>query len=148
MTENTKQRTSKMSDENYREDRKMLIEAEADQSRLFDRGILSLAAGALGLSLYFFRDIPTPTHIGFILCSWCLFGLSLFVTMTSFLISQKAHREQRRILTSRQKAQNSQASPGQHWSARVTGALNWVSLGLFGSGIIFLVLFTSNNINP
>ena len=85
----------------YLEERTLLIDAEREASRNFDRYILTLSAGALALSLAFVRELaPTPHSGSTILLAgvWLAFGLALIITLLSFLVSQTALRRQRDLL--------------------------------------------------
>jgi len=58
----------------------------------FDRAILTLSAGSLGLSLAFIKDVVplrNAVHLGFLFGSWYLFGSSVLLTLISFIASQK-----------------------------------------------------------
>jgi hypothetical protein len=48
----------------YLEERKSLVDAEREGSRSFDKAILTLAAGAFGLSLTFIRQIVPNIESG------------------------------------------------------------------------------------
>lgn len=66
----------KKSEENYQaylEERKILIDAERDTAQQFDKAILTLAAGALALSITFINQIapqPIPNSICFLITAW------------------------------------------------------------------------------
>jgi len=89
----------------YLNERRSLVDAEFEQSRLFDKSILTLAAGAFGLSLTFIRQIvpaeSKPDAIFLLIFAWIFFGVSLLATLVSFLTSQFACSKQREILETR-----------------------------------------------
>jgi hypothetical protein len=81
----------------FLEERKLLIDAEREGSRTFDKAILTLASGAFGVSIVFLKDIvPHPFSNTFCLlgASWFFFALSLVIILFSFLSSQLACRIQ------------------------------------------------------
>lgn len=85
----------------YLEERKLLIHAEYEESRLFDKAILTLTAAAFGLSLTFIRQIVPTIKAGtvwILICAWAGFCISLLSTLISFLTSQYACSKQREIL--------------------------------------------------
>ncbi len=66
----------------------------------FDRAILTLSAGSLGLSLAFLRDVvplKSALNLSVLFGSWCLFGGAILLTLLSFFASQKAFRHSQRI---------------------------------------------------
>jgi hypothetical protein len=85
----------------YSEERKLLIKAEFEGSRLFDKAILTLAAGSFGLSLAFIKQLvpdSSPKCSIFLIASWLSFGFSILSTLVSFLTSQFACSKARDIL--------------------------------------------------
>lgn len=56
----------------YLDERKALIDAEREGARLFDKAILTLTAGAFGLSLAFIKQIVTVIKCGTLL--WLIIG--------------------------------------------------------------------------
>lgn len=83
------------------DERRALVEAEKSGSQQFDKAILTLAAGALAISLTFIKNIaphPKDWTIYFLLASWIGFIISLVCTLCSFLTSQAAFRKQIEIL--------------------------------------------------
>ncbi len=132
----------------YLEERKSLIEFKFEESRLFDKAILTLAAGALGLSLTFIRQIapePDPWTKPILVASWVSFWLSLLSTLISFLISQDACSKQIKILE--EEYCNADDSPQQAPKLRdYPRMLNWASIGLFILGAILLIVFSAANL--
>jgi hypothetical protein len=85
----------------YFEERNLLIKSKLDQSRQFDKAILTLAAGALGLSITFINQIAPNIKPGtefILILAWIGFGISIFSILFSFLTSQKACEKQIEIL--------------------------------------------------
>src|SRR6185295_17250792 len=66
----------------------------------FDKAILTLSAGALGLSLVFIKDVaPLPTAVGLWLLfwSWGFLGAAIFLTLFSFIASYQAFEHQKEV---------------------------------------------------
>jgi len=81
----------------YSEERKILVAAEQNTAQQFDKYILTLAAGALALSITFIKQIapnPNPNSLCLLLIAWFLFSLSILSTLISHLTSQSACRRQ------------------------------------------------------
>lgn len=130
----------------YLEERKQLIAAERDTAQQFDKAILTLAAGALALSLTFITKIaPQPKSYSkwFLIGAWILFCLSLLSTLISFLTSQVACREQRNILDEDILGKNTDK---KNKYALWTNKLNWLSIISFILGVIFLLIFSGTNL--
>lgn len=73
--------------------RRHLLEALHAASQDFDRAIMTLSAGALGVSIAFVRDIAVnPSALCLLRSSWILFTLSLLLILISFITSQEALR--------------------------------------------------------
>jgi hypothetical protein len=130
----------------YINERNSLIAAEKESSQYFDKAILTLAAGALGLSLTFIdRIAPSPKGCTLYLLgvAWILFCASMLSTLISFLTSQLACRKQREIL---QDEFYSKTEPTKNTASKITNILNWIAIILFILGVAFLVTFSVVNL--
>jgi hypothetical protein len=104
----------------------------------FDRAVMTLSGGALGISIAFIHDVaPLPTHKWALVFAWAAFAASLLTILWSFLTSERAivrivaqHDDEREEIP----------------RGRLTDYLNWVSAGTFVIGVIFLVLFALVNV--
>lgn len=130
----------------YLDERKQLIDAERETAQQFDKAILTLAAGALALSITFITQIaphPKSQSIYFLIVAWILFSFSILSTLISFLISQAACRRQREIL-------DQDISEKEHKiknnAADWTNRLNYLSIAFFILGIVFLIIFSAFNL--
>lgn len=136
----------------YLEERKLLIEIKCEESHLFDKSILYLNAGAFGLSLTFIKQIiPDPKNYTLIILiiAWVFFCFSLLSTLISFLTSQNACEKQIEILDykySNNHNNRNEVNSLRNNAALWTKFLNIISIVAFILGIIFLVLFTVNNL--
>lgn len=96
--------SKRLSDLDYRaylDERQSLLAAELDNARSFDRWVVTLSGGALGLSIAFVKDLVAPgpaTAVWMLGVSWLLFGASIGSALTSIHVSQNAHERFREIL--------------------------------------------------
>lgn len=136
----------------YFQERNSLINAELEQARSFDKYILTLAAGTFGLSLVFIEKIaphPEGGTIWLLVTAWATFGASILSTLISFLFSQAACSKQREILDKwyKESAELKEDEIKNEFAAWTKG-LNWASMGLFISGVAFLITFSILNLAP
>jgi hypothetical protein len=130
----------------YLEERKSLIDAEREGASFFDKAILTLTAGAFGLSLTFINQIVPSIKYGtffLLVIGWAGFVVSLLATLTSFLTSQSACRRQIQII---EHDFLGKGRGGKNVPARMTHLLNIVSISTFILGAIFLALFVTINL--
>lgn len=133
----------------YLEERKLSIEAERGTAQQFDKAILTLAAGALALSITFINQIapyPKPESIYFLIGAWSLFCLSMLSTLISFLTSQKACRNARDILDEIFHNDKQNNITKDNKAATWTNRLNYCSIALFIWGVILLIIFSAMNL--
>ncbi len=134
----------------YLEERKLLIEAERETAQQFDKAILTLAAGALALSITFMQQIvphPKSESIYPLIGAWISFCLSMLLTLISFLTSQAACRRQRDILDEEMSQINKKSSGTKDNKAAFwTNQLNYFSIGFFILGVILLIVFSAINL--
>jgi len=131
-------------------ERQALLNALLDQSRSLDKYILTLAGGALGLSLVFIKDIaPTPKAetIGVLVGSWVSFCISILITLLSFLLSQKAIFKQIGITEGLISGKLDQNRKHPNPFRTATGILNWISMVSFIVGVILLITFAAINLS-
>jgi len=132
----------------YLDERRALIEAEKSSSQQFDKAILTLAAGALAISLTFIQHIvPHPKNwtVYFLSFSWLTFIISILSTLCSFLTSQSACSRQREILE-KEFFSSSENEDHMNTMAIWTKGLNWLSISSFILGVILLAVFSIANI--
>jgi hypothetical protein len=137
--------------ETYFQERTSLTNAELDQSRSFDKYILTLAGGTFGLSIVFIEKIaphPEASTIWLLVTAWVAFGASILSTLISFILSQAACRKQREILElwyekDGKLSKDEEENPFAAW----TQWLNWTSMALFIVGVAFLAAFSVLNLS-
>ena len=82
--------------EKYRD---YLVQSERKSFEAYDKGLLTLSGGALGISIVFIRDIigPEPLeciiNLNFLFSAWLCWGITLGGTLISFYISHLALRK-------------------------------------------------------
>ncbi len=129
----------------YLEERKVLVEAEGEASQSLDKALITLSAGAFGLSLLFISRIaPEPKALWWLYTAWGGFIMSLVSILLSFLASQKAFRSALELLDDLYKGTSS-ATPGNHWST-MTSRLTITSIVSFVCGVIALAVFATRNL--
>lgn len=137
----------------YLEERKLLIHAEYQESRLFDKAILTLTAGAFGLSLTFIKQIVPTIRSGsvwMLVCAWAGFCISLLSTLISFLTSQAACSKQREILEAEyfnNRGSQSKKANLENKLAIWTKWLNKISILAFIIGTVLLATFSIVNLS-
>lgn len=122
--------------------RNALIVAEQKSQDDYDKTIVSLSGGALGISLVFIKDIVginQPACLWAAVSAWSLWACSIASVVASYFSSRVALR----------KAIN-QVDEGKlenigGIATKVTQALNALSGALFILGISFFIVFAANN---
>lgn len=128
----------------YFEERRALIQAEFEQSRLFDRSILTLSSAAFGITLTFINKIVPevdPCTMVYIYVGLGALVLSVTLTLVSFITSQRAYRRQVDIL-------DEEVHNGKNCFACTTACLNLLSGVSFILGLVSLAVFVLLNIKP
>ncbi|HEY0375340.1 MAG TPA: hypothetical protein VGC87_00105 [Pyrinomonadaceae bacterium] len=118
------------------EERSLLIEAKREAARSFDQTMITLSAGALGLSLTFVQQLATkPAHWRALLAlAWVCFGFALVAILVSFILFMYA-------IDARFRCEEHTA---QRWDKGARRA-NWISLIAFTLGVVTLLLFSVKN---
>jgi len=134
----------------YLKIRQSYDEAELEVSGRYDKWILTLSGGALGLSITFIEKIaqnPTPGALSWLKCSWGCLVISLLAALLSLVTSQSAIRENRKELDLAHSEKRAPSLSFPRWFTNITNGLNWGSLSLFIFGVIFLCIFSFKNID-
>lgn len=121
-----------------------LFEAYKESSIQFDKNILYISAGALGLSMTFIKDI-VPLHesiyISLLLVAWSIFTLVIFMSLLSYYLSMKALNREMQDLYVEEKHRKENKS--NKWVKR----LNITMLSGLPLGLIFLIIFIAINVS-
>jgi hypothetical protein len=126
-----------MADDAYRQS---LVAAHQKSSEAYDKAVMTLAGGALAISLTFVHQVaPQPTHKPWLAVSWALLALSLLLIFGSFLASQQALLRQ---------IKQHDKKPVSRWDVPgwMTTILNVASGAAFVVGVACLVRFAWFNI--
>jgi heme/copper-type cytochrome/quinol oxidase subunit 2 len=117
-------------------ERSLLIEAKREAARSFDQTMITLSAGALGLSLTFVQQLATkPAQWRALLSlAWVCFGVALVAILVSFILFMYAIDA--RIRCDKRKE--------RRWDKGARQA-NWTSLIAFTLGVVTLLLFSVKN---
>ncbi len=126
--------------------RKFLVAAEQKSQEDFDKTVLALSGGALGISFTFLKDVigSNPiSHPNLLFASWLAWAFSTFSVLASYYLSHMALR-----------AAIAQVDQGTIYKQRPGGALSLWTAGLnAGGAILFLVgvccitLFVGSNLS-
>lgn len=148
MTENEQDRTEALPFDLYLRHRHFLNETMHDQAKAFDKGILSLSSGALGLSILFMERLaPKPVLCKLILAvSWFLFAFAILATLYSFLVSQRVHRE---LIAEWDAMQSTHMVPRTGVKDRLDMCVKWLNrlaALLFFFGVFTMVIFATVNL--
>ena len=137
----SKQQTDLMMD--YRN---WLVNAEQKSQEQFDKTVLSLSGGALGVSFVFLKDVigPQPiSHPIFLLSAWTAWALSTFSVLFSYHLS---HLALRYAISQVDDGTIYEGTPGGTFAVW-TNRLNKAGLFLFSIGVICITIFVSYNLS-
>lgn len=137
--------TNDLEYEVYLESRKSYVESKGKSSEMFDKSILTLAAGALGLSITFINQIVEtikPGTLFWLGIAWVGLCLSILSTLISFRTSVESFEKQIKILDD--SYPNIPTISNKYIT--ITKALNWVSTASFIVGTGCLAVFSYINL--
>lgn len=124
--------------------RQHLVLAEQKTQEDYDKSILSLSGGALGVSFAFIDKIlqgREPEFLWMLTGAWILWGLSIAAVIFSFFCSRQALRK---AIDQVDKGEDLQ-KPGGIMSA-ITERLNIISGVAFMVGIVLIAIFATRNL--
>ena len=133
----------------YIELKKQVGEGLLSGAQQHDKAILTLAAGALALSLVFINDIapkPSPETIPFLGWSWVILVVSMCFVLLSFHFSIFAFRRHDQHLDRLQSNPETDPSTLKNGWVAATLLLNLAALVCFVVGAILLLLFCYKNL--
>ena len=130
--------------------RALLTKTEQEAQATFDKTVLTLSGGALGLSFAFTKDVVgahNVVHTSFLLSAWIGWGLSATSVLSSFFTSQMALRKAISQLDQGQLGSDAEKMerPGG-WYDRLTATLNASGLVLFLVGLVAMMIFLICNL--
>ena len=136
----------KKTNESLSEYRKQLIEASQKSQEDFDKTVLLLSTGALGISFAFVKDIlgsQPITSANLLIAAWAAWALSAFAVLSSYFLSHKALRKA--ISQVDEKTIRAEIPGGCF--AHATEVLNILGALLFLIGLCCMIVFSSDNLS-
>jgi len=133
------------SDPSLAEYRSSLVALEQKSQESFDKTVLSLSGGALGISFVFLKDIIGPSPVvnpTLLLTAWGAWATSSIAVLLSFFIS---HLAIRKAIKQFDEGEIYNAKPGG-WMSSVTAILNVTGALAFFIGVILITLFAGSNL--
>ena len=125
--------------------RTMLLGLEQQMQSAYDKAVMTLSGGALGISLTFLKDVADKTALrntGWLLTAWILWGLSVTSVLASFFTSSLALRKA--IRQTDERLIYVEVVGGR--LNQITSFLNPFAGLLFFLGVVSIVLFVGGNI--
>jgi len=142
MTHDTEDATMQEYDAALREYRTFLVAAEQKSQEDYDKTVITLSGGALGVSFAFVKDIVGGQALAqpiWLCVAWIVWGLSVTSVLASFYFSHIALRK-----TIKQIDENTESlykkTPGGVFT-RVTQVLNALGGLLFLTGVVSMTVF-------
>jgi hypothetical protein len=126
--------------------RKWLVAAEQRSQEDFDKTVLSLSGGALGISFVFLKDVIGSSPIlqpSFLFAAWIAWAFSTFSVLTSYYLS---HMALRRAIVQVDSGTIYNQHPGGIY-ARCTSVLNALGAILFLVGVCSITAFANFNLS-
>ncbi len=124
--------------------RKLLTNLEQKSQEDYDKAILTLSGGALGVTFAFIKNIVKASSIqcpALIYSAWVVWTVSLLATLISFYFSRKALRK---AIEQLDNGAIYSGTPGGYFD-KVTSVLNSLSGLLFIAGVIMAIIFVAYN---
>ena len=124
---------------------RQLIDSEKDAQDNYDKTILSLSSGALGISFAFIKDIVGTDPISnpsLLILAWICWVISMTSVLYSFYVSNRAFRK---AIDQAYKGHIFDEHPGGVFE-KITNVLNVLSGSLFVVGLILIIIFVNYNI--
>lgn len=131
-------------DEHLIQYRAYLVQAAQKAQDDFDKAVLSLSGGALGISFAFIKDVVGPGPFkssSYLVFAWLCWGMSIIFVLTSYFVSALALR---RSIEQVDRETIRQERPGGTFD-RITGACNIGGGVLFFFGVVLIAYFVWRN---
>jgi len=131
----------------YIEQRTLLTNLQLDASKVFDRTLTALSAGALVLSVTFIGEIaphPVTGSTYYIILSWISFGVALIAILIALYCSQKGSKAHIKELDRKYKENEWKEFESQWY--KCTNIFNIVSIIAFINGIALFIVFSYINL--
>jgi hypothetical protein len=124
--------------------RALLSSLERESQRSYDKAVLTLSGGALGVTVSFLKNVihGAAIHLDLLALSWICWGISLSCVLYSFYASNLALRK---ALLQLDAQTIGQQRPGGAFDI-LTAILNFAAGALFLVGILLFVIFAFANL--
>lgn len=135
----------------YLDERNLLIKGETESAQGFDKTLITLSAGALGLTVPFIRYLaPQQKRLDFLFLAWTGFLVSLFCVLLSYFFAQLAYRRALKNLDVLYYPKNAGSSTTQEdqrnrWTP-VIYILSVASIASLVFGVFFFLRFALKNL--
>ena len=125
--------------------RKFLVAAEQKSQEDFDKTVLALSGGALGISFAFLKEVigsEPIVHPYWLLAAWLAWAFSMFAVLFSYFLSQMALRK---AVSQVDKGTIYEQKAGGAY-AQWTATFNATGAVLFVVGVCCIAVFASSNL--
>ena len=130
--------------ETYLGHRQALFDGAGEAQQNLDKSLLTLSAGAFGLSIAFVSQVEPAVAVVLMYVAWLAFGFSILCELTSFVTAKWAHQRDVVILDEDyEKLTNSERR--SKWNIATTALNILAGLGFVG-GAVFLTVFVARNV--
>ena len=134
-------------EKHLREYRQELIDAKNASQDQLDKALLTLSAGAFGITIAFLESITSipPVWSGLLYASWFFWGLTIGLSLIAFYLSVKSHEEDLALLHSEpEKLYDENRKDPTNTAVKW---LNKISLIAFLFGLIAISFFAALNLS-
>jgi hypothetical protein len=132
-----------------REYRRHLVLADQRAQADYDRTVVTLSGGALGVSFAFVDWVATDGTVlspVLLFLSWLSWGVSVGAVLISYYFSQKAlRRAMVQVDAALERGEDVESRPGG-WFATLTGICNVLGGVLFVAGVVLIAIFVHRNL--
>jgi hypothetical protein len=138
---------TKSDDPEFAEYRKHLVLAEQKAQEDYDKTVLSLSGGALGISFAFIDKVVKTKPLvspGYLFWSWVAWASSVVIVLASYFFSIRALRK---AIKQSHTGEIYVRKPGG-WAALLTETANIFGAAFFILGLFLLGVFVWRNISP
>jgi|HubBroStandDraft_4_1064222.scaffolds.fasta_scaffold30768_3 hypothetical protein len=116
----------------------------------FDKNLLAVSSGALGVSLAFIKDVvplATAVWLPALYISWAAFALCVLVTLTSFQLSIHAGKRQLDIAREYYIEKKTESLKKKNWATKAVKVSTIVSGVMFFIGLVCTLCFCEVNVH-
>ena len=134
-------------EKHLREYRQELIDAKNASQDQLDKALLTLSAGAFGITIAFLESITStpPVWPGLLYASWFFWGLTIGLSLIAFYLSVKSHEEDLALLHSEpEKLYDENRKDPTNTAVKW---LNKISLFAFLFGLMTISFFAALNLS-